>query len=418
MSPDAGPGGSNVVLAQVTTPAGVSFSASALLQGRSAGGAGQGSDWQAAVAWSVDGGATTPSPPAPPAGASGGVQTMAASAAGMSTYRLTYTTTAEQTNVYALAGTVATPMSFPAAFQVATPFGSNTGGVNPAFFATNADSEFDSWLTVGMTDGSAPAALGSSPGLGLDAWTLTAPFSTSDGAVFWMSPDAGPTGADIVLAQVTVPAGVDFSASALLQGRSSVGAGVGSDWQAAVAWTTAAGPAPPAAPCPAGATCGVQTMTASAAGMSTYRLTYTTTAEQTNVYAMAGVAATPMSFPAAFQVATPFGADVGGVSPMFFPINADAEFDSWLSVGMTDGSAPGAIGSSPGLGLSDWGPTSPLTTSDGAVFWMLPDDGPTGADIVLAQVTVASGSTFTSSALLQGRSAQGDDWQSEVGWSV
>ena len=44
-----------------------------------------------------------------------------------------------------------------------------------------------------------------------------------------------------------------------------------------------------------------------------------------------------------------FGADVGGVNPAFFAINAAAEFDSWLTIGMTDASAPGALATSPSL---------------------------------------------------------------------
>ena len=38
--------------------------------------------------------------------------------------------------------------------QVPAPFGTSIGGANPAFFEYNADAEFDSWLTVGLTDGS------------------------------------------------------------------------------------------------------------------------------------------------------------------------------------------------------------------------------------------------------------------------
>ena len=39
--------------------------------------------------------------------------------------------------------------------QIPPPFGAHRGGVNPAFFAIPPSPEFDSWLTVGITDGDA-----------------------------------------------------------------------------------------------------------------------------------------------------------------------------------------------------------------------------------------------------------------------
>ena len=48
------------------------------------------------------------------------------------------------------------------AYQAATPFGSNVGPPNPAFYAISPETEFDSFLTIGM-DGPAldPGALSS-----------------------------------------------------------------------------------------------------------------------------------------------------------------------------------------------------------------------------------------------------------------
>ena len=124
------------------------------------------------------------------------------------------------------------------------------------------------------------------------------------------------------------------------------------------------------------------------AGKTTYRLTYDADpATQTNVYAMAGNADTPLSMPAAFQVASPLGADFGGVDPGMFPVLGDAEFDSWLTVGATENSAGGAIAASPGFSLSAWTETNALVDANCAVFWMVPDASatnavPTGGGIV------------------------------------
>jgi hypothetical protein len=159
------------------------------------------------------------------------VTVMASSLDGMSTVQLTFSLSADQANVYAMAGTGVTTMTFPAAFQAAAPFGTDIGGVSPAFWAVNAESQFDSWLTLGVTDGSAGTAISASPGLGLDAWSTAAAFSSDNGAVFYMDPDSGPAGSDIVLAQITseTPTG---TATAVLQGRSASGA----DWSEAKTW--------------------------------------------------------------------------------------------------------------------------------------------------------------------------------------
>jgi len=120
-----------------------------------------------------------------------------------------------------------------------------------------------------------------------------------------------------------------------------------------------------------------------------------------------------------------FGVDIGGVAPAFFAFDAQAEFDSWLTIGMTDSggeSSQSAISVSPGAGGADavaaWSETQGIETANGAVFWMNPNDGPAGADpIVLAQITSAEGSG-TASAMLQGQNTDGStDWTQEISWA-
>eukprot|EP01046_Picozoa_sp_COSAG06_P033626 COSAG06_NODE_3445_length_5332_cov_5.351424_3_plen_1421_part_00 len=111
-------------------------------------------------------------PPAPPAASSEFVTpvvtAIAGAPGGWDTYQLSVTLSASAANVYTISATTETPMSLPAAYQVPAPFGADIGGVSPAFFAiaNNAAlgfAEFDSWLTVGMTDASNPGALSASP---------------------------------------------------------------------------------------------------------------------------------------------------------------------------------------------------------------------------------------------------------------
>jgi hypothetical protein len=199
------------------------------------------------------------------------VDQLAASTAGHATFRLTVTLAAGSQNMYALFGRAGSLMAFPAAFQVAAPFGSNTAGVNPAFYAVSPDAEFDSWLTIGITD-SEPAGAISSIGIDWSGWSEAAGLGTADGAVFYMDPDTGatmlggavhdgvqsPPPGPIVVAQLTVPvAGSSFTATAGAQGRSANGA---PDWEELnLSWSTAAGggspPPPPALPSGGGEHC-------------------------------------------------------------------------------------------------------------------------------------------------------------------
>ena len=167
---------------------------------------------------------------------------------------------------------------------------------------------------------------------------------------------------------------------------------------------------PPSAP-------DVTVMSASAAGMTTVQLTFSLDASMANVYAMAGTDDEVMAFPAAFQVDAPFGTDIGGVPAAFIAVSADAAFDSWLTIGVTDGSAGATLAASPGLGLGDWSETAGISETNGAIFFMNPADGPAGDDIVLAQITSAT-PTGTASAKLQGRSADGSaDWSAYKEWA-
>ena len=164
------------------------------------------------------------------------------------------------------------------------------------------------------------------------------------------------------------------------------------------------------------------------AGWTTVQLTVTLDATMDNVYAMAGTADTTMSFPPAYQCATPFGADIGGANPAFFAIANNAalgyaEFDSWLTVGITDGTGAGPISASPGFDLATWTDSAGLNENNAAIFFMDPATmgANSGTDpIVMAQMTVsaetAAGGTAT--AQVQGRSAGGaEDWETAVTWT-
>ena len=63
------------------------------------------------------------------------------------------------------------------AFQIEGAFGANTGGVNPLFFNALSTAKYDSWLSVGLTEGDDQNDIGSI-GIDFGTWTATAPLST------------------------------------------------------------------------------------------------------------------------------------------------------------------------------------------------------------------------------------------------
>ena len=158
---------------------------------------------------------------------------------GKDTYQLGVNLTGNAKNVYALYGDEENSMNFPPAYHHDPPFTANTGGVNPVFIEIFSDSEFDSWLTVGTTDGD-PSKNISSTGIDFSLWTEDDEFSTTNGAVFWMDPDNAPAqhvssihmGSDVVLAQITIPKGTTHTITANIQGRSNEGG----DWYQPVEW--------------------------------------------------------------------------------------------------------------------------------------------------------------------------------------
>jgi hypothetical protein len=109
------------------------------------------------------------------------------------------------------------------------------------------------------------------------------------------------------------------------------------------------------------------------AGYTTYRLNVILGSAMQNCYTIAGAGGHASMFPPARQVEPPFGSHVGGTNPAYWPYKAETEYDSWLTVGKTNGdNALGHID----IPFSGWSETNGLTFDNGAIFWMKPDAGP------------------------------------------
>ena len=376
------------------------------------------------------------------------------------TYQLGLTLSGNAANVYTIYGNNDASMEIPASYQEASPFGVNTGGVNPAFVDISASAALDGWLSVGLADGDEEGALGS-VGIDFSTWTADAGLSVSNGAIFWMDPDAGPGGSAVV-AQITVAG--DFTAIVNAQGRSYSG---DDDWDVlgvtfsvtteddtgcsplqqaiiqscsddctgcdqtlvntVLAGCSLAGsvqavgttfcehtPTPPprggdgsgGGNC-VGNVCAGADQTAAEGPGTTWQITLTLSGSAANVYTIYGDETSPMTIPASYQEGAPFGSNTGGVSPQFTAMIATAAYDGWLTVGITEGDAAGALGNV-GIDWDGWTVDTGLSVSNGAVFWLSPRDGPEGSAVV-AQFTVAG--DWSASFGAQGRSRMGEDWK-------
>jgi hypothetical protein len=159
--------------------------------------------------------------------------------------------------------------------------------------------------------------------------------------------------------------------------------------------------------------------TTGVAGHTQYEVGMTINGNVRNIYALAGTHDHVSTVPAAYQVAAPFGVNVGGVDPLFFQMSPTSQFDSWLTMGNGYNAGISTMGSV-GINFDGWTETAPLTFDNGAIFLMHPDDATpartavssSGTDVVLAHLTVATGTTWTMTiGKLQGRSLSGQDFQ-------
>eukprot|EP01043_Picozoa_sp_COSAG02_P021179 COSAG02_NODE_1069_length_14810_cov_6.729998_7_plen_637_part_00 len=103
----------------------------------------------------------------------------------------------------------------------------------------------------------------------------------------------------------------------------------------------------------------------------------------------------------------------GPTNPAFFAMMPDAEFDSFLTIGLDGPSVvPGAL-SSVGIDFTSWTESNGMTLQDGAVFFMDPDHGAEAEPVAFMQLTVRAGTQFSGQLSAQGRSFVGEDWESK-----
>ena len=125
-------------------------------------------------------------------------------------------------NIYAIYGDntpIEYPMSIPGAFQGSSIFNNNIGGIAPELIAINHDALYDSWLTVGITNGD-PLNKISTIGIDFNSWDENTPLYITNGAVFVMNPtEITSTNNEYIIAQLTIPNEVITDAIINVQGK-------------------------------------------------------------------------------------------------------------------------------------------------------------------------------------------------------
>lgn len=144
---------------------------------------------------------------------------------GYSTYRLSLIVKNPNVkNIYAIYGDdehSPNPMIIPPAYQSIINFNSNIGGVLPAIINIDPDAQYDSWLTIGITNGNSNNEI-STVGIDFSSWTETSGIHTTDGAVFVMNPELNIVdGDEYIVAQITIPKGRSVELTLNAQGKTN-----------------------------------------------------------------------------------------------------------------------------------------------------------------------------------------------------
>ena len=74
-----------------------------------------------------------------------------------------------------------------------------------------------------------------------------------------------------------------------------------------------------------------------------------------------------MIIPEAYQLPDYQGSNVGGINPLLTQYVPDTQYDSWLTIQLTDGNPTGQVDAI-GIDFSSWNENTPLLVTNGAIF--------------------------------------------------
>jgi len=102
-------------------------------------------------------------------------------------------------------------------------------------------------------------------------------------------------------------------------------------------------------------------------GYTTYEVSLELKDLNSNIYAIYGDPINNMIIPEAYQLPDHQGANIGGINPLLIQYIPDTQYDSWLTIQLTDGNPSGQVDAI-GIDFSSWNDNTPLIVIDGAIF--------------------------------------------------
>lgn len=102
-------------------------------------------------------------------------------------------------------------------------------------------------------------------------------------------------------------------------------------------------------------------------GYTTYEVSLELKNLNSNIYAIYGDQENNMIIPAAYQLPDYQGSNIGGINPLLTQYIPDTQYDSWLTIQLTDGNSNGQLDSI-GIDFSSWDENNPLIINNGAIF--------------------------------------------------
>ena len=155
-------------------------------------------------------------------------------------------------------------------------------------------------------------------------------------------------------------------------------------------------------------------------GYTTFRLSVITKPNMDiqNLYAIYGdVDGEPLHLPPAYQSSFNYGSNLGGINPFIINTYPDTKYDSWLTIGLSNGDINNDL-SSIGLNFEDWSEEKGLDVTNGAIFLMDPEEKIVYDDeYLLAQITVRENSNPIVVLNVQGKTSNTYGPPSERSWT-
>ena len=102
-------------------------------------------------------------------------------------------------------------------------------------------------------------------------------------------------------------------------------------------------------------------------GYTVYEVSLEIKNSNSNIFAIYGTRDNPMIIPKAYQLPNNQGTNVGGINPIIKQYIPDTNYDSWLTISLTDGDPMGQVDAI-GIDFSNWNINNDLVVTDGAIF--------------------------------------------------